>query len=194
MSDPRLSSQLFSEALQAKRNGNYIKALTLYKKSILVYPDDPDLRNTFYSMAKVFYLLGEYQVSALSYATHVSFTLKRGPAIITDYRDGQLNNLSHFFENTSHNFGQALAACNKENLAKFKNEILWYRTELSGQDPHYETSLLPFEDDYKYFDSQCVHIGFKEVLSIIDEHSKNLQPTFDKYVNTANKILDIIPD
>ncbi|MDY3874310.1 MAG: hypothetical protein SO083_03965 [Megamonas funiformis] len=37
-------------------------------------------------------------------------------------------------------------------------------------------------------------IGFKEVLSIIDEHSKNLQPTFDKYVDTANKILDIIPD
>lgn len=199
MSDARLSAKLFSDALNAKRKGNYAESLALYKKSIIVYPDDPDIMNTFYAIAKVLYLLEEYQLSAHSYSVYMSFMIVRAPEIVSDYEASSTDpNLSiklfRNFRNAAHNVGQTLVACKEKNLTLFKDEILWYKTELSGKSPYQNPNLVKIKENYDKFDDECIQIGFKELLYIIDEHSKNLKESVNKYLNLANKILNILPD
>lgn len=55
------SKLLFDQAVELKRKGQYVAALTLYKSAYESYPDDPDVQSTMYAMAKIYLLIGDYE-------------------------------------------------------------------------------------------------------------------------------------
>ncbi|MCR5723303.1 MAG: tetratricopeptide repeat protein [Lachnospiraceae bacterium] len=55
------SQQLFYQAQEQKRNGQYQLALKTYKQAYEIFPEDQDLQSTMYAMAKIYLLLGDYE-------------------------------------------------------------------------------------------------------------------------------------
>ena len=57
------SYNLFTQAQNLKRNGQYQAALRTYKQAYEAFPEDPDLQSTMYAMAKVYLLMGNYETA-----------------------------------------------------------------------------------------------------------------------------------
>ena len=55
------SQQIFYQAQEQKRNGQYQLALKTYKQAYEEFPEDQDLQSTMYAMAKIYLLLGDYE-------------------------------------------------------------------------------------------------------------------------------------
>lgn len=153
MNTAEMSQKLFDEGLQNKRQGNYARALELYKKSIEVYPQqgNRDLSATLNAMGKAFYLNQNYKAAVLSYETALMFLLEW--QIVKDMQliaDGHADDMTRFrfmgfLRNPAKNIGHALLdPGNNTN----KTEVRNYIAAVSGH-------AYDDDDAYQAYDEVC---------------------------------------
>lgn len=183
--NPQLSFELFQKALQEKRNGNYNNALVLYKQSIYAYLNDPQLQNTFYAMAKVFYLDKQYSNSIHCYDIYLSLLLAKNTNLL-NYSSEDV------FYSLAHNMGWALLTNyfeNNNDIAKIIDGVNYYRLELSG---HETDNMMYAYTFYKNLDKEATKAAHDRINTIINNHEQNLQSELDKKLDLAKYILSII--
>ena len=129
--NPNLSRQLFDEALDLKRNGNFKKSIQKYKESIRAYPDDSELNGVFYALGKVLYLDYQFEDSFKAYQCYFYFSIV--PPMLADFKSA-LGNLTH----------------DDRVDTLFRGIINNIDTQLAGQ---------PIAQLVSFFSNPCVHFG-----------------------------------
>ena len=166
MSNPQLSRALFDQAIAKKKDGKFLEAIALQKKSILAYPEDPDLAENFYAMGKLYYLANEYARSIIAYKIFHNMCVLNNIEYLDDYKsftqgDKRMGEeLYKDFYNLAHHLGHAILDSKEKNRP---NEILWYRYTVMGKSPREVPGLVQYHDAYEKYDSECVSAGMSAI-------------------------------
>lgn len=192
MSNPKLSLDLFNQAVAAKRQGHYDEAIRLQKQSIAAYPEDPDLMQNFYSMGKTYYLAGDYASSYTCYQIYDGLCIIRNPPILEDFISlckGDKNAMQRFvlsFRNLANHIGHA--SLDKNNAGA--NEVLWYKSELAGKNPQNISSLSGYAGAAEQYNNKCIEMGFKSIEKWTKKFILHSQVEQKNILNLMNKIVE----
>ena len=205
---PELSMQYFNEGKKARHQGDFKRAIEMFKNSILVYQADPDMPTNFYSLGKTYYLDNNTKMSLACYEVYNNLCTLINPPILNDYRRinknltvasfigrfididtdiGGTNNEAGgrfftSFRNLAHNIGHAID--DPKNTYKHSHDINFYRSQLLGQNSDIPTS------SYERYDAECTLTGFNQIYSWMDNFFK--YKDMQKY--TLNLMNDILND
>lgn len=107
----------FDTAVEYKRAGRFSEAIDMQVKSIRYYFFDPNLKGNFYSMAKTYYLMKQYDDSLNCYRIYLQLGILQN-------MDTDFEYLLNLFKNMGH------SVFDEKNKNEKRMEIEYYRSEL----------------------------------------------------------------
>lgn len=211
---PELSMQYFNEGKKARHQGDFKRAIEMFKNSILVYQADPDMPTNFYSLGKTYYLDNNTKMSLSCYEVYNNLCTLMNPPILEDYKsfhNSQPYEIEHhsgedFLESSIRNFTKSYAT-NISAQTRFQGSFrnLAHNIGHTIDDPKntykhsedikfYRSQLLGQNSDiptssYERYDAECTLTGFNQIYSWMDNFLKNTD--MQKYtLNLMNNILN----
>ena len=184
------SAELFKKAVAMKRQGNFSEAIRLQKESIRIYPEDPELPNNYYSMAKTFYLMGDYDSAISSYMIYTGMCMMANSAILNDFQKSQhgdnyaAQRFVASFSNVARHIGHALDK--KMNPQQSNEGARYYHDELMGK------NAAGYSDANSAYGEKCRVLGFRAVEAQCHRFLENFQREKNLTMEVARAIAGIV--